>query len=835
MTDGGTAVLCQVLAGMGGIGKTQLAAHYARHVWAMGGVDLLVWITATTREAVISAYAQAATEVLGADPADPETGARAFLAWLEPKSGTVQRHWLIVLDDLAVPADLRGLWPPANPHGRTVVTTRRRDAALTGSGRRLVPVDLFTPEEAATYLASALAAHGRMEPPDHLAALATDLGYLPLALSQAAAYLIDADLDSVAYRTLLADRARTLNDALPDASGLPDDQPATTAAALSLSIDRADQLQPIGLARPMLQLTAVLDPNGIPSPVLVSPPALAYLSEHRAGTAGLAPAEAVTAQDAERALRTLHRLSLIDHTPRHVHHAVRVHQLVQRVTREALAPQQLELLAQAAADALTDVWPDNERHTAVDQALRANVETLTRHAENSLWQGDAAHASLFLAGRSLGQSGQVTAAIAYFQGLTRTNHELLGPDHPDTLTARHHLANWQGEAGNVEEAVVAFANLLADRERVLGPDDPETLSARGNLASWRGIAGDVEGAVAAYAELLADEERALGPDHPYTLVTRNNLACLQEMAGDLEGAVAAFAELLADRERVLGPDDPETLITRNNLACLQAATGDVEGAVAALAELLADRERVLGPNHPDTLSTRGNLTYWQGQAGDADRAVAVIKQVLAKQQRVLEPDHPHTFNTRRKLTWLQREAGDVEGAVAALAELLADEERVLGPNHPDTLSTRGNLANWRGKAGDVEGSVAAHAELLIDARRVLGPDHPHVLNLRANLAHWQGEAGDADGAVAAYAELLADEERVLGPNHPDTLNTLGNLAQWRGEAGNPAGAAITFAELLERMSRLRGSDHPYTLAAQDKLAYWRGQAGDAPVSQSTNS
>jgi hypothetical protein len=262
VAGGGTAVLCQVLAGMGGVGKTQLAAQLARTSLKAGDLDLLVWITAVTRSGVVSAYAQAAAEVLGSDPADPEQAAHAFLAWLEPKPGTKQRRWLVVLDDLADPADLRGLWPPASPHGRTLVTTRRRDASLTGHGRHLVTVGLFTEAEAAAYLTNALAAHDRTEPDDQLTALAADLGHLPLALSQAAAYLIDADLDCAIYRTLLGDRAHTLTDVLPEPSSLPDDQPAPVTAAWSLSIDWADHFTPAGLARPLLQLTSVLDPKG---------------------------------------------------------------------------------------------------------------------------------------------------------------------------------------------------------------------------------------------------------------------------------------------------------------------------------------------------------------------------------------------------------------------------------------------------------------------------------------------------------------------------------------------------------------------------------------------
>ncbi|GAA3131643.1 hypothetical protein GCM10017687_54140 [Streptomyces echinatus] len=60
----------------------------------------------------------------------------------------------------------------------SLVSTRRRDASLTGHGRRLIPVGLFTEGEATAYLSATLAAHDRQDPADQLAGLADDLGYL---------------------------------------------------------------------------------------------------------------------------------------------------------------------------------------------------------------------------------------------------------------------------------------------------------------------------------------------------------------------------------------------------------------------------------------------------------------------------------------------------------------------------------------------------------------------------------------------------------------------------------------------------------------------------------
>jgi len=126
-SSGTTMVLTPVLAGLGGVGKTQLAAACAEDLFAAGAVELLVWITAGSRAEIESGFAQAGFEITGIADPDTPRGAARFLAWL---AGT-RRRWLIVLDDLAVPADLTGLWPPTRPGGRTIITTRHADAACS--------------------------------------------------------------------------------------------------------------------------------------------------------------------------------------------------------------------------------------------------------------------------------------------------------------------------------------------------------------------------------------------------------------------------------------------------------------------------------------------------------------------------------------------------------------------------------------------------------------------------------------------------------------------------------------------------------------------------------
>jgi len=208
----------------------------------------------------------------------------------------------------------------------------------------------------------------------------------------------------------------------------------------------------------------------------------------------------------DEALRVLHRYSLIDHDRSSPYREVRVHQLVQRATRENLTTTPykrltpLNALACAAAEALIAVWPQIERDE-LGQVLRANTAALQQAAGPALWttaglaQQQAAKPGLlkalapeggwfvlFRAVTSLEESGQVADARDAWTALYRDALRYLGPDHPDTLTTRHYLAYWRGKMGDAAGAATEFEALLADRLRVQGRDHPDTLTERHNLA-----------------------------------------------------------------------------------------------------------------------------------------------------------------------------------------------------------------------------------------------------------------------------------------------------------------------------------------------------------------
>ncbi|MFJ8625054.1 NB-ARC domain-containing protein [Kitasatospora sp. NPDC093550] len=650
-------VRCRILVGTAGVGKTQLAANEARTAWQAGRLDLLVWVTAGSRAAILRAYARAIAEITGSDPADPEEGAREFLAWLRPGGGGEAVRRLLVLDGLVDPEDLRGLWPPDHRLGRTLVTTWRRDLAREVPGRQVVTVPSFSSAEAFGYLTAVLAASGRAAPSEQLEALARELGYLPLALAQAAAYLVGTGLSCADYLRLLGDDGKRLADLVPDPGGLPDEQSLPLPNAWDLALERADALAPVGTARVLLELAAPLASDGIPAAVLTS--AVRYLDRERTAR----PAEGAEPDgSAEETLALLHRCSLLDYDPTDRSRSVRVHPVVQRAVREGAPAGRAAAVVGAAADLLfiasrrsadeanaltsflvppTDRAP-HLRSRVLDfppDVLRSNVEALTRNDRVLLlgsgepelrhgWStGRRLHDLVFRVGDTLADDGRPQAALDYFETLLPATADRLGARHESVTKLRGRIARLRAESGDLAYAITEYRRMVDDLLALLAPEYELSPSQRVRLvagvtelryrlAHWLEQAGDLPGVAGVHRDILADDgyiAAVNGRTGPPDFALRRTVAEWQGRAGDAAGAVLSYRRLVDELLRTLGPAAPGTFDTRFRFGHWLGESGDVREAVAVLTDLLNDQLRVLGPGHPGLATTHQALTYWQGQ------------------------------------------------------------------------------------------------------------------------------------------------------------------------------------------------------------------------------
>jgi hypothetical protein len=433
---------CYVLAGPGGTGKTQLAAAHAGALWQSRDIELLIWITASSRAAIITGYAQALAQTSGA-PGGPPPGARygsgteqeetafQFLRWL----GESTRSWLVVLDDVADVADLSGLWP-RGAMGRSVLTTRLPPATAVilgttlqpgtavqpGTGVRLVPAGPFSRREALSFLRARLPEDNAL----HSGALdlAETVGCLPIALAQASDLIANSRIDCREYQDRFGERQRAMG--ISPGSG----PAATVAVTWSLALDRADELLPAALARPVLALLAMLDPNGAPAEVLTSPAARQFIGSYGPNR------EPVTDQQVHDVLRGLAQAGLVVVDPRSTVRTVYTHALVQACVRQVLPDAVRDQSAAAAASAVLQAWPDPDPDPLLDQALRDCAATLSRAGGPAL-RSPAEHPVLLRTGRSLDAARLGGPATAYWRALTQADTRAPGQGNGHTVAAAH--------------------------------------------------------------------------------------------------------------------------------------------------------------------------------------------------------------------------------------------------------------------------------------------------------------------------------------------------------------------------------------------------------------
>jgi tetratricopeptide (TPR) repeat protein len=523
------------------VGKSQVAMEYAYRSRDASRYQITGWVRADSPVTITEDLAVLAPLV----GVSTEGKVGEIAAQVVGVLGT-RRDWLMVFDNARRPDDLAGMLPGGAGH--VLITSRNR--VWSGIATQ-VDLDEFSVAESVEFLGE----RSGCEEPEAAAVLAKELGNLPLALAQAAAFIDARSMTIHGYLELYGDPilARRLRDAGLDSA----EYPASVARTWLLSFMQLSDEHPAAVE--LLQLCAFLDPDDIDLDLLSA--GRAEVGEVLAGVLGdkLERTEAAGAL----AAASLVAVPAEDH--------LRVHRLVQAVTRDQLDDDQAAQWAKKAlhmAEAILPAEPADYRSWPTYARLAPHIEAIIGHVISYPILADK---GLLLRNLAVyySESKQLGAAHSMFQRVLVIDDAVYGPEHARVAMDLDNLAAVQIRMGEFGKARASIERALALIEGAYGPAHPDVARAFGNLGHAQLRLGELRDARASFERSLAIFEEAYGPEHPDFAKALRDLAEFQLRLRELRDARANIERALAIKDAVYGPEHPEVAGSLAILAAVQ--------------------------------------------------------------------------------------------------------------------------------------------------------------------------------------------------------------------------------------------------------------------------
>jgi tetratricopeptide (TPR) repeat protein len=793
----------QIISGMGGVGKTELASEYIHRY--RDKYEIIWWIRAEHTDRIRDAVVRLGQR-LEVRPAGTEGGRdRTIAAVLEALAASIQPNWLLVYDNAEQPLELQRYLPTCPPGGHIIITSRLSNwpGYIEADSIEISP---FTPNEAVSFLRRRVPALGadRRLPADEderrvseAGRLTTTLGHLPIAVEHAAAYLAETGQSVDDYLTRFAENAhRLLSEQLPD-SHSPASVSATWTMSTALLTPDAEHLfnlcaffspEPIAVELCLDYAQAVSEPPGLRE-------FLSSSSRFRA------------------AASQMHRLSLVKVDG--ARDQIQMHRVVQAVTRGQLRQNQPDafLAYRGAVDILLAESnpgnPDRGSNGAVYDLSLQHLES----ERNFLNTGNPALRRLIIDQvRRLHLRGGHVEALRFGQDALRVWRERLGPDDLDVLTLAVEVAiamQLDGHAADARRLILKTRSLL---EEHYGDQHEVTLLCANVYGADLRTRGQFSEALDLDLGLLPKFEVAFGPDHERTLNVRNNIAADYRRLGRFCEALDIDRRTFEDRRRILGDNDPRTLTSYAMMAIDLRGLGRYQESLDIARKVVGAFAAGGGRENPDWLNARTGFAAALRKAGHHWDALQESEEVVQRYRDYLGLDHAHTLRAAANLINDRRAVGELATA-EKLAVEVCDRSRAVGAPVEILYAAMVNLASVLRVVGRPQEARRYDLQARDALIGIYGELHPFTLAANINFASDLAACGELAEAIRIGQDALANCRSTLGPDHPDTLMAAVNLAIDVAASGNQARADRLLEDALSRYAETLTTEHPDARAA----------------------
>lgn len=790
----------QVISGMGGVGKSEVAAEYI-HLYR-DAYDIVWWIRAEhhdrIRDALVSLGERLEMHLAISGGRD-----RAITAVLEALEAGARPNWLLVYDNVAEPLNLRRYLPTCSQSGHVMITSRLPawPGYIEADSIEVLP---FTEDEAVSFLrrrVRALATDGTLRDRDdeerdhHARRLAAALGHLPIAIEHAAAYLTETSQSVEDYLSQFDRNAHLLLSG--HSPELP--EPVSRTWTMSIPLLTAD-------ARHLLNLCAFFSPEPISCELLL---------EHADAVTDPPGLHEVLSspQRFRAASNLLHRLSLVKLDG--ARDQIQMHRVVQGVTRGQLRQFRHELFLKfrSATDALLAASDPGDPDRAANDAV---YDLSLQHLESDdsfLHTGDPALRRLIIDQvRRLQLRGGHTEATRFGNDALKVWRQRLGDEHLDVLTMAVEVAIAMRSDAHAADARDLTRSALRVLREQYGEDHEVTLLGENTHGADLRSRGQLAEALELDLSLLPRFERVFGAEHNRTLNVRNNIGADYRRLGRHQEALEADQQTYHDRRRILGPDDPIALTSLDAVGRDLRDLGRYQESLDLARKVVEAFAATRGRENLDWLNARKSFAAALRKAGYHWDALQESEDVVQRYRSYLGLDHTYTLRAAANLINDRRAVGELARAEDLGREVL-DRCQAVGSSTDLSYATLVSLASvlrTAGQPGEARRFDRQAREGLVDA---YGDVHPFTLEATLNYASDLAACGDLANAIQTGQETLDRCRSSLGENHPVTLMATANLALDEAAAGDEAGAEALLADALRRYADVLSTEHPEARAA----------------------
>ena len=515
---------------------------------------------------------------------------------------------------------------PRCAHGRILITTRDRRLGHKLTQRQgTVPISSLDLETSTNLLRSKISEENWSE--EDALKLVDYLSFLPLAITQAAAFMSENYVSVPEYLEMLIndenEMKELLSEHLEDARR---DLNSENSVMRTWKLSFEQILKESPRAADALSLIAVLDFHGVLRSLLCK--------------------DRESEPSFRVALGVLQAFSLITAT-RDRDPICKMHPLVAAATQKWLDVHgTLQYWQAEALNILVAQFPGPGQQTFREFPLMLSLvphtDVVFRY-EFSSNTDKLSCAKLWIAGALFDlSSARYHQALAKCERSLSIRESILPSDHPETVESLQTLGETQLHLGELSVAKDLLERAIEGRRSSLGDLHADTLESFSDLTITHLELNDLDSAETTGLKALEGRRKVLGTEHSNYLVSLNIIAILHQLKGDFEEALKMTETVLKAREKKLGYGSPDTLMTLNNLARLKQEMGDLKTAETMINKVIAGEEAMLAGYGYDiqvSLTNKASILVTQGRL---DEAAKTLQRVLEMRQRSLGVEHPST-------------------------------------------------------------------------------------------------------------------------------------------------------------------------------------------------